>query len=902
MTSIGRTPNEDSQKSKARTNGGDSGRLAVSLSSSSSDMNSKKDIESGRQSVVSPVAVAVKAVTESFLPKIQKVPWIHFFILCFFIAIPAVGYILLFTKMGYGLTTFYYLSKYYEQHSFELGGSLAGFAFLLYLLDCYYWQSKLGRFMRMLSVAIIVIGVAVLVCFISATHPYGPISIYVVLMPLWLVLIRRVFYRHISMRTFVPWLSGPLFLNSVLVLAAWITWTWWDPDNKWILANRLADAEVSGCRPDLVTYPICENKDITSDNEVCFSIENNQLPVWTFDCPRTCIKVWDTCFNQFIVWVGPFLVSLGLFFLCFFATFLRSGGTVQQEAVKFAKIWGFLLFTMWISASLAGAGAGLSTTLAALTLSSFVASAVLLAASFNAAEREEQLMTLWQKLLDNYGTYLDVAKGLVVVTCLPVAVVYLSVSFLVQCIRRMKLQCSRQTDDNDDTEDGAIGASLLTIEARNLVKEFRSWNLATVYTYAVYWGAVFITFTVLAAKFTVLFLSWLIEETKTMDVGAVTGILFLVGVIMFLLPPVPGAPIYITLGIVIVPVGRDAFGLVWCIVYAMGVSVLLKLFATFLQQKMIGGLLKNSVQIRQLVGINTGLIRAMKLCLNERGLGIAKVSILCGGPDWPTSVLCGIMDLPLIPVLVGTLPVAALVIPTVLTGSFTYMSSMNLEDGNPEFPWAGIAATISTAISAVVLFGFMLLAAYYVEQTMSTKANELKEMPYDEEVKLADDADVALTEAYQEVTQWKDLPAFAQILLLLSLACMITSCYMIQLFQDDSFAEYQLTYNINDHLNGDWKNLVKPIGLVAILLFLGSIFFLLVFKTWANRKARRLLKERSKRAKLAPAQAIEGISPSQSSNEANATVDTSCTIKNYEDAIEVTHEGAIESQKFDVKQ
>lgn len=863
----------------------------------------KKDIESGRllAPVVSPVAEAVKAVTETFLPKIQKVPWIHFFILSFFVAIPAVGYIIIFTKMGYGLTTFYYLSNYYERHSYTLGGSLAGFAFLLYLLDCYYWNSKFGRFMRMLSVAIIVIGLTVLVCFISATHPYGPISMYVVLTPVWLVLVRRAFYKHISMRTFVPWLSGPLFLNSILVLAAWITWTWWDPDHKWIQANRLADAEESGCRPDLITYPMCANRNQTSDNDVCFTIENNQMPVWTLECPRTCTKVWDTCYNQFIVWVGPFLVSLGLFFLCFFATFLRNGGTIQQEAIKFAKIWGFLLFTMWISASLAGAGAGLSTTLAALTLSSFIASAVLLASSFNASEREEQLMVLWQKLLDNYGSYLDVAKGLVVVTCLPVAIVYLSASFLVQCIRRMKLQCSRQTDDDDEKDSSIVGASLLTTEARSLLKEFRSWNLATVYTYAIYWGAVFLTFTVLAAKFTVLFLSWLIEETKTMDIAAVTGILFLVGVIMFLLPPIPGAPIYITLGIVIVPVGRESFGLVWSIVYAMGISLVLKLFATFLQQKMIGGLLKNSVQIRQLVGINTGLIRAMKLCLNERGLGIAKISILCGGPDWPTSVLCGIMGLPVLPVLIGTIPVAALVVPTVLAGSFTYMSSMHLEDGNPEFPWAGIAATISTAMSAVVLFGFMLLAAYYVEQTMSLKANELSAMPYDKEVKEADDADIAINEAYQEVTQWRELPTAAQILLLISLACMITSCYMIQLFQNDSFAEYQLTYNIKDHLNGDWKNLVKPIGLVAILLFLASMFFLMIFRCWANGKARRLLKDRSKGNINTPPHIMEDISPSSSSKEANGTVDTMSSIRESDDAIEVTHQAFVPNQNIDVE-
>jgi hypothetical protein len=169
-------------------------------------------------------------------------------------------------------------------------------------------------------------------------------------------------------------------------------------------------------------------------------------------------------------------------------------------------------------------------------------------------------------------------------------------------------------------------------------------------------------------------------------------------------------------------------------------------------------------------------------------------------------------------------------------------------------------------------------------------------MPFDEEVKIADDADIAINEAYQEVTQWKELPSFAQISLLLSLACMITSCYMIQLFQDDSFAEYQLTYNIKDHLNGDWKNLVKPIGLVAILLFLGSIVFLLVFKTWANWKARRLLEKRTQDEKMSPAQAIEEISPSQSSNEASTTVDSMISIKNNHDEIEVTQEGVIEGQ------
>jgi hypothetical protein len=113
-----------------------------------------------------------------------------------------------------------------------------------------------------------------------------------------------------------------------------------------------------------------------------------------------------------------------------------------------------------------------------------------------------------------------------------------------------------------------------------------------------------------------------------MNLGVVTGILVLVGLIMFLLPPVPGVPIYLTLGIVIIPVGRETMGVVGSICYALVVSLFLKLFACALQQEAIGGLLKHKVGVRQFVGINSNLIRSMKLVLSRPGLSVAKVSIV----------------------------------------------------------------------------------------------------------------------------------------------------------------------------------------------------------------------------------------------------------------------------------
>jgi hypothetical protein len=105
---------------------------------------------------------------------------------------------------------------------------------------------------------------------------------------------------------------------------------------------------------------------------------------------------------------------------------------------------------------------------------------------------------------------------------------------------------------------------------------------------------------------------------------------------------------------------------------------------------------------------------------------MAKVSILVGGPDWPTSVMCGIMGLPLLPVLVGTLPVALLIIPTVLSGSFTYLGSLGTTYGTepdegvddwpssyPDWAWCSTAASLAMTLTAGVQTGSMFLAVSY---------------------------------------------------------------------------------------------------------------------------------------------------------------------------------------------
>jgi len=734
--------------------------------------------------------------------------------------------------MGFGLSTFYYFSQLYNVFAFLLAVSLFLFMLFLYIMDISYWNSKIGQWTRALCLFLAITGVGTLLLFISGNYPYGPIALFTVTMPLWLILARFLFFRSIHMRIFVSWLGAPLFLVSLLVFCSWVTWTFWDEENSWDLLTRLTEADETGCVPDFTDNEDCKASDSNSQ-EVCFYVVESAI-VFPEGCDLTCTSVYNNCLNTFVIWVGPLLVSVSLLFLSFFASFLSSDSS-ERDAVNFSRLWVCLLFGLWVAASLAGVGAGVFTTLAALTMAAFVACVIFLLLSFDQAERDERMNILVSKMTEKYGNYVDIFRGLLVVTTAPIAAICLFLSVIKQGIRKLDpAPCIFHPDDKVNREHDADHlTNCVTSEADRHIRFFLSWDRSKVYKYAVYWGIAFMALNVLVAKFTLLFLSWLIQQTSAMSLASVTGIMTGVGIVMFLLPPVPGVPIYLALGIVVLAVGRDTMGIVGSVAYASLASLVIKLVSVALQQKMFGAWLKNYVSVRKFVAINSTLTRAMRLVLGEKGLSVAKCAILVGGPDWPTSTMCGIMDLPLLPVQVGTLPVIFLILPTVMTGTFTYMSSLRI-DGQPEFSWAGTLAAIFAATTAIVQFGAMVIAVFYLERIIETRHEELNTIPIDDEVKVAEEKDLILEKAYTEITKWCVVPLWAKCVLTTSLVLMISCCYMVQLFQGHCFAEYSLTYTIDENLNGEWTNIVLPLGFVAILLFASSIILLALFTTWAS--------------------------------------------------------------------
>ena len=130
-----------------------------------------------------------------------------------------------------------------------------------------------------------------------------------------------------------------------------------------------------------------------------------------------------------------------------------------------------------------------------------------------------------------------------------------------------------------------------------------------------------------------------------------------------------------------------------------------------------------------------------------------------------------------------------------------------------------------------------------MEDTLTNGAEEVKSLPIDEEVKALEDYETVIEHKYKEVTHWKVVPGFAKTHLILSVLCIIASCYIVQIFRDQAFKAYVLTDTIDAKLDGDWKNIAEPLGIFSMALSVVSILLFQLFTSWASRKALSALKD-----------------------------------------------------------
>mmetsp|Transcript_16976 Transcript_16976/g.34956 ORF Transcript_16976/g.34956 Transcript_16976/m.34956 type:complete len:928 (-) Transcript_16976:16-2799(-) len=793
------------------------------------------------------------------LPKIHPVPWSTFFVLLVFVSVPPVAFTFAFSSMGKG-------EEYIAAHDTEresrasamkmgIGGSLL----VLYLSDFTYWKSSFAKSVRAFVLCCVVVMMTIWLLASARTMPSGLILIFSLGTVLWFVSMKHIFYYDVIFRDYVAWIVGPMFAASVTLLVVWVIWISSDVENAWNVETKVRYAKVFDWDMQLMEQDFIDknmkscmaNATNASSFPTCIPDVPTNNTYFTDDCPAFCADMYNGCQVAFLVWSTPFIVSLVMLFLSFMCAFLnpQSSGSAPTT---FGKVFMMLLFGLWCTASLSGAGSGITSYFASFMFGAMLSISVLMVSTFGVPANADELNKLeaFKNLKKRYGWMADFMKATLVAVCSPMVAGYLCLAFLNQMIRRSGiLPCSVKLDRSKGEH-----KLWVTRNAMAQIVEFKRWDHAKVYNWAIIMGAVYILVNVAAMKFTVLFLSWMKQQCVKMKIMEVTGIIAAVGMTLFLLPPVPGVPIYLTGGLMIPVVAtgigeppeynddgtkrQDQFAgwdLMSAIVYTCFVSLIIKLCACTLQQKVIGEPLSHKVWIRQLVGVNSDTIRTMKLVLKQPGLNIAKVAILVGGPDWPTSVFCGIMRLPLHQILFGTLPVFLLIIPTCLSGTFLWMSLvMDPETRQPTYPWASTVSTIFLLGSGMVQTGSMVVAAFHLEQAVRTRGDELAEIPIDQEVLEADNRDKSRGLLYVKLTQWHRVPYFWKKMLHLGVFFQIVSCYITVMMTYS--ATYGLTNKPEDLPDGKWYNLLNMKGWASMLCFALSLVCWYLFRAWAFKQ------------------------------------------------------------------
>jgi len=732
-------------------------------------------------------------------------------------------FLLGFSGMGYGLEVTINSQEYLDETAIEIKIVLSVIV-IMYIFDEQYWPAPL----RIVAWSSIVAATCVTLCLLVAVVPYGPICVFTVLVPISIFGIRKTFFPNVPANVLVGWNYKVYVYMAGIILVAFFYWCSIN-GNKWDSETNAEYSQRAGCAVDFTNMEECEN--YYAEGVPCFFDEDYEVITFSNTCTSRCIDVYKACEEAFIIWSFPNLAAMSLFVMGFISKYLEnpSDPNKNHHISALAKFCTVFLFLFWIFASLAGAGEGLSSSLIAFAISMFIGSTIVFSVVFwnsLVANGRDNLIGGVKKQVESY---INLVRGLVVLGFSPFILVYLLFSMVNQLVRRVITRHCCRVPQPEYEHDGYF-----TLAVVAQIDNFLLWDHVKVISCAVYWGVGYVFLNVLVSKFTTVFLSGLIEFTSEMNLLAVTGIVIGVGMTLFMLPPIPGLPIYLTGGIVLVSVGRNTLGLWGSIGYACIVSLLLKLLACAVQQKLIGGNLGGYTGVKQLVSINSEGIRAMRVILSDKGITARKVAVLVGGPDWPVSVLCGILGLDLFPILIGTIPVVALIVPTVFCGSFAYMGSIESNDGVDLYPWADTMGAVASAIAAGCMFYFTISAAGAVKKTLERDKEIIDAIPIDESVREADAETARKNIFYSRATVWSSVPFAMKFILIMSLLTMMGCCYLLVIFNSLCFSEYDLMYTIREHLGGNWTNIVLPLGRLSLLLFAIAYSLLYTFESWAT--------------------------------------------------------------------
>ena len=143
----------------------------------------------------------------------------------------------------------------------------------------------------------------------------------------------------------------------------------------------------------------------------------------------------------------------------------------------------------------------------------------------------------------------DWTKAFFLLGVWPVVLVYLLLSFLNQIVRKVTPCSKTLTEQDHDTN------LWITKRAHEQLSVLSKWHLTSVFVKIAYVGIAVVILLVGVGKAVVIGLAWLNVTLEGTPYGTVIAIFWGVGLVMFLLPPVPGVPVYLAGGVILVHSG-----------------------------------------------------------------------------------------------------------------------------------------------------------------------------------------------------------------------------------------------------------------------------------------------------------------------------------------------------------
>jgi len=766
--------------------------------------------------------------------------WFLFFCIAF---VPCLCVVALFSEVGSGLKVYGMLASSLVDRG---GKAIIAFSLMcclaLYILDWRLWESKNMKLGTLGCLAYMLCGGIILM---ARSYPQTPVVVFLVHIPVLLGVVRSTIGHKRSRSGFYYVAATNLFIVGFLVLGLWLAWVFlpgFGGDNTWSAETQLRLAEDS--------RPIYEAWNLTYIDD-CYPKRNklNDAMLSMAEKEKRTKECAGIVTTWFLAYSSPKIAGASCIVIASFC--LMTGVWLKgQHSTKLEKMMKMFLllstviiFGMYTVSSIAGASMRMSNTLIA-----FLGSALICLFVWFYIEIGEKAISnvvrsskLMQSLI--LIAMSDWCRALFILVFGPALPCFFILNAMNQSVRRMR--------------GITTSAARYTEGTQKVVSHLENWNWVSILSKVCLWGELFFTLQVGVSKLTYVFLSWLNEMLMEISLIAVIAIFTFMGLLMFLLPPVPGIPVYVTSGMIVATkAANDGMGLgVGCLI-AVATSFVLKLLACCGQYS-IGMALGKSIYIQKLVGVDKVPIRAVEKILKVPGLSPSKVAILVGGPDWPTSVLCGILKLNLGQILWGTCPVIFVSSPCVLAGAFlasgSALCASEIPPGEEEDSQGTFASTFMI-IAGLGQLGSAVLAMYYMSETVQTHGDELaKPRKEHEPIEELTRQKEHYVRCYNDVTEWAVLDKSRKPILVASSVMMVLSVDVFILLDNYCFREFEVSSRIRcsfedgglrhpSEPHGSVLNLIYvPFGFLALLLFFTACVLHIAFLRWAQNESQAML-------------------------------------------------------------